>query len=230
MMSTSTDHWCLCWLSRPEDRFKTRQAIAKDKMWRSNDNIRVTFMDGDPAVWARIKQVASQWVSPETANLKFVFLTDPSINPTEGDIRITFKQRGSWSRLGTDCQAISKLKPSMNFGWLTASTPEEDLHRVVLHEFGHALGLIHEHQNPEAQIEWDWDGIKRDLGQDWTDEEIEFNVTRALSAGETNHRKFDPLSIMIYPFPATWNKNGLSVSLNKKLSDNDISFIHEQYP
>ena len=40
----------------------------------------------------------------------------------------------------------------MNYGWIDADSPEEELRSVVLHEFGHALGLIHEHQNPLSGI------------------------------------------------------------------------------
>ncbi|WP_437321271.1 matrixin family metalloprotease [Sorangium sp. So ce385] len=40
----------------------------------------------------------------------------------------------------------------MNFGWLTLESTQADVESVVLHEFGHALGLIHEHQHPENGI------------------------------------------------------------------------------
>ena len=34
----------------------------------------------------------------------------------------------------------------MIFSWFSIST--------VMHEFGHALGLKHEHQSPNANIQW----------------------------------------------------------------------------
>jgi hypothetical protein len=34
----------------------------------------------------------------------------------------------------------------------------------VLHEFGHALGLIHEHQNPVGGIQWNKPAVYADLG------------------------------------------------------------------
>ena len=48
----------------------------------------------------------------------------------------------------------------MNYGWLTPDSDDDELRRVVLHEFGHALGLIHEHQNPEGGIEWNEPAVK----------------------------------------------------------------------
>ena len=47
---------------------------------------------------------------------------------------------GSWSYIGTDALHIPKESKTMNLGFIDRST--------VMHEFGHALGLIHEHQSP----------------------------------------------------------------------------------
>ena len=50
----------------------------------------------------------------------------------------------------------------MNYGWLTPESAQDEVRRVVLHEFGHALGLIHEHQNPKGGgIEWNRDAVQR---------------------------------------------------------------------
>jgi len=43
----------------------------------------------------------------------------------------------------------------MNYGWLRDDTQDEEYSRVVLHEFGHALGCIHEHQQPKFGRVWD---------------------------------------------------------------------------
>jgi serralysin len=50
------------------------------------------------------------------------------------------------------CQQILDPKPTMNYGWMTPDSSDDEVHRVVAHEFGHALGLIHEHQNPDTPI------------------------------------------------------------------------------
>lgn len=82
--------------------------------------------------------------------LDFVKGSDP-----KADVRIAFdKNDGSWSYIGTVAVSIDPVKPTMNFRWLTETTSNKEFSRVVKHEFGHALGCIHEHQNSVAAIDW----------------------------------------------------------------------------
>ena len=120
----------------------------------------------------------------------------------------------------------------MNFGWLDQSSPDDELERVVLHEFGHALGLIHEHQNPAGGINWDRAAVIRDLSgppNNWSPDVIELNMFQPHSAEETNFTSLDPNSIMMYPIPAAWTTDGFSIGLNSGLSEQDREFIRQQY-
>jgi hypothetical protein len=121
----------------------------------------------------------------------------------------------------------------MNFGWLTPDSSDDEVRRVVLHEFGHALGLIHEHQNPSGGIQWNKDAVKRDLSgppNNWPPDVIEHNMFELYKNSDTNYTKLDPGSIMMYPIPVSWTTNGFSVGLNSDLSKTDESFIRQQYP
>ncbi len=60
---------------------------------------------------------------------------------------------GSWSYLGTDATSIPLESFTMNLGFVDRPT--------ILHEFGHSLGLIHEHQSPfEGGFEWNREEVR----------------------------------------------------------------------
>ena len=120
----------------------------------------------------------------------------------------------------------------MNFGWLTAGVSQSEARRVILHEFGHALGLIHEHQNPIDQIKWNKAAVVADLKgppNHWDDETIEFNMFHTWPPNDINGTKLDRSSIMMYPIPASWTEDGTSVGFNNELSAIDKKFIKQQY-
>lgn len=206
----------------------TRAALLNDARWPAGQEIRVMFTEGDQALQERVKSVAEQWTAPGMARLKFNWVTEGP-----ADIRIAFEQgRGSWSYLGTQCQEIPEDQPTMNYGWLTPDSPDDELTRVVLHEFGHALGLIHEHQNPEGGIKWNEPAVIADLSgppNNWDEETIRHNVLNHYGPGETTGTDVDPDSIMMYPIPAAWTLDGFSADLNADLSEKDVEFIKEAY-
>jgi serralysin len=155
-------------------------------------------------------------------------------NAQDAPIRISFQQKGSWSTIGTTCKQISdRTRPTMNFGWLTPSTADQEVHRVVLHEFGHAMGLIHEHQNPAGGIKWNKPEVIRELSgppNNWTPQQIDLNMFQPYDKNETNYTQTDGKSIMMYSIPANWTLDGFTVGLNTELSPTDKQFIAQQYP
>jgi hypothetical protein len=201
---------------------------VREARWTPGDVITVSFLDGDRGIQGRVRDVAGEWTAPGMANLTFDFR-----KRTNTLIRISFQYDGSWSTIGTTCRLVrDENEPTMNYGWLDGATDDE-LQRVVLHEFGHALGLIHEHQNPAGGINWDRDAVFAELSgppNNWDPETIERNMFEPYSREETNFSQLDPDSIMMYPIPAGWTTNGFSVGLNDGLSARDRAFIHEQYP
>jgi hypothetical protein len=208
---------------------KTRAALLNEFKWQPGSTVRVRFLEGDEGLRERVMNVAQEWTGPSMANLTLSF-----VDGDDAEVRIAFQQgNGSWSYLGTMCQQIPADQPTMNFGWLTPDSPEEEVRRVVLHEFGHALGLIHEHQNPNRPIQWNRDAVIRDLSgppNNWDPQTIENNIFKKYDPNELSSTPVDPTSIMMYPIPASWTLDGFSAGFNRELSETDKDFIRGAYP
>lgn len=207
----------------PED---SRGAIESSKKWKPGQTLRVRFLDGDPTVQQKIEAVAHQW--SQYINVRFEFGNDP-----DAKIRISCQPGGSWSYIGTGALSIGQDQPTMNYGWLTPDSSDEDYSSVVLHEFGHALGMIHEHQHPEAEIPWNRESVYRYyMGppNNWSKEQVDHNLFAQYSKDVTQFSHFDTQSIMLYSVPKELTTNGFEVGWNKSLSETDKAFMGKMYP
>ena len=107
-----------------------------------------------------------------------------------------------------------------------------ELKRVVTHEFGHALGLLHEQSFPGA-VKWKRSDSVYNYYQDtqgWTREQVDFNVFEVANQFYTNGTKYDPKSIMHYSINSWETTNGYSVIQNDQLSTGDKLLIAALYP
>lgn len=212
------------------DSLKLERKQASGKRWlfwdRTKTKLYVSFIDGDPVVQQKVKQVAKEWESYCSKEFVFIDSSEHSITP---DITVSFKDKGSWSLVGKDSKTAI---PSMNLGWLTPSSSDEEYHRVVLHEFGHALGLVHEHQNPKNNISWNKDNVyafyKQKFG--WSKKITYYNFFDKYNDSEMNSSDFDQQSIMMYEIPTEFTTNGFHTNANIKLSETDKKFISIIYP
>ena len=181
-----------------------------------------------------IKNIISQRISP-FINLPFIYLTSKtSIDPITRktvypDIIVSFDNSegaGSWSYIGKDSLSYTKLqKPSMQFGWFDVAT--------VIHEFCHALGLGHEHQNPKGnQIKWNLPEVYKwaDKTQHWTKDYTNSNIINRYSTDLTVGTTYDPNSIMLYFYPPELTLDKKGTKQNLRLSSTDATYLATQYP
>ena len=228
MTHQDASHYCMVPMPA-ESAGKTKAALLNEFKWQPGTQITVRFLEGEEDLHKRVAAVAREWTGPQMANVGLKF-----VDNGDADVRVAFQQGdGSWSYLGTMCQQISASEPTMNYGWLTPDSDEDELRRVVLHEFGHALGLIHEHQNPNRPIAWNRAAVIADLSRppnSWGPATIEHNIFKRYDPGKVSSTPVDASSIMMYPIPASWTTDGFSAGFNGELSQTDKKFIRDAYP
>lgn len=158
-----------------------------------------SFFGGNPTQQSKVDEVIQEWTW--YANITFQRSTPYNFSAT---LRITFDPRGgSWSYVGNN--AVTCVNdPTINLGWIgdDSSTPTEKERGVILHEFGHVLGLMHEHESParsgvirlkEAEVlqyyqetqGWDETTVRKQVLDVYSKESV------------SSYSRFDPHSIMM---------------------------------
>jgi hypothetical protein len=215
--------------------------VAVAKRWAAGATVKVAFRGGNLNLHRAIEAVTAIWT--QHANIGFDFGYDsarrsyrtwaPTDSLRAAEIRIAFDEPGYWSCVGTDSMldaCATAQQSSMNFQRFDVALPS-NWASTVLHEFGHALGLEHEHQNPEngCESEFVWDdepgyneirdqfkqfvpdvsghrpGLYRVLGGPlnyWDRETVERNMKQLPNSRAFQAGPFDKDSIMKYEFPA----------------------------
>lgn len=220
--------------------------LAADlQSWTPGQVVRVAFLGGSPETHQAIQE-ATQPIS-EIANIILDFKQDGSYrtwatDDTEysAEIRVSFDASGYFSLVGTDSVNPHIGLPqhpvggaphqrSLNLGGFHATRPTSWA-GTTRHEFLHALGIHHEHQNMrgpcQAAFRWEDDlgyqptrdargayradanglrpGIYTYLSgypNGWSRAKVDANLRAPTDSSALVAGPFDPSSIMLYRFP-----------------------------
>ncbi|PPQ73207.1 hypothetical protein CVT24_010024 [Panaeolus cyanescens] len=203
------------------------------QMWDAGATLTYSFMDDtyDEIKADKVRNTIGEW--SKYGDIMFEE-RDIGENPL---IRISFDSTtGSWSYVGNEVAGIPEDEATLNLGWVTSNPTITDKERgVILHEFGHTLGLMHEHQSPMRgnKITLDEEAVYAFYmdTQKWTASDVKTQIIDVYNDHEiSNYSEFDPESIMIYFMPAAMNKQRRRIEPTTCLSPTDKAFITINYP
>lgn len=224
-------------------------AGVTEVFWLPNSTLKVGFDFSGYCVPARsrdefsqqIINLASEWSKHGSINLEI------SKDHTICDIVIAFNPNiGTFSYLGTSSKVpISKGKFSMNIDptwaeniWnLDQEMQDENSNRYylqssVLHEFGHAFGLIHEHQRSDRPFTWDIEWMKENIDQlgldNWN--QIVFNYIEKEPMSALTYGEYDFKSIMGYDWVKDATIEKIKCDIAFTLSNQDKQQFGLLYP
>lgn len=211
------------------------------KLWDAGDTLNVCFQGGTTEVRAFFVQESKIW--DDAASINFDFGAAPAYRTCQtadnSHIRVAFANNGNWSYVGTDALSIDKTKPTLNVVAPANLQPaSRQFGGTILHELGHALALLHEHQSPESNCseQFNWDMIYTSLGappNGWDKQKVDQNLRPLVESPRYRTTAYDRKSIMHYSLPREWflsSSAGCIVPRNDKPSATDMTTIAESYP
>lgn len=196
--------------------------------WPVGATIEVGFVDGSAEARKAVQTAANKWT--EHANLQWKFHLGTA--PASVDVLIRFNDAACTSALGPSSQyRAERGEPSMNLCHMDQRLGTDAFDRVVLHEFGHALGLYHEHQSPKVSYSWNKEAVYNYYAQHgWSRDYTDQWVFARIAPDLVDASDYDADSIMHYAFPAEFTTDGVAFGGKRALSPLDKEFIAKVYP
>tara|TARA_R110002124_G_scaffold153752_9_gene320772 strand:- start:641 stop:1687 length:1047 start_codon:yes stop_codon:yes gene_type:complete len=184
---------------------------------------------------SEVIEAAANWEIFSTP-IKFDFPSEYDSGQCLGgeQIRISLSGNRLFSRIGSQQDREDDRSPTMSLGNLYQNWVSKEVReRWIMHEFGHALGFLHEHLRDDMNCTKEFDTVKlgNELkGRGWSPKEIEENVSLLFKLNRPRVFASEPdaASVMMYFFEPEFYKNGKESSCYlepiNELSDIDIQY------
>jgi hypothetical protein len=134
----------------------------------------------------------------------------------------------AWSLYGRKA-STSTEKVTLNLPWPVI---EENPRNYILHEFGHALGFLHEHQREECTGQFDDEKIRAFLrAQGKIDEEIDEIISNMQSIPDSDPLQpaaigqLDILSVMMYRIPIDFFAGSQPMACKQEVRPTELSTL-----
>ncbi|WP_372394599.1 hypothetical protein ABMY26_06165 [Azospirillum sp. HJ39] len=212
-------------------------ASARDR-WMPSDGLTpsgkvtlsVFFLNGTSQEHNQCIRAASEWLRDGVdAYLDFSWnvLSKDKVDPKDAHIRVRFGHGGNWSLIGRNALGkTNRDEPTMNIA--------DVVDNIIMHEFGHALGLRHEHQHPTGGIKWAERAVINAMAKEdppWSEEYTRANVfTRYDTATQCiGDPEFNDHSLMMYPIPKEWTVDQYSATPSPSITPRDRRCVRGLY-
>lgn len=202
---------------------RSKRAVGiHTKFWNPSRNLTISFLDNPPqSLKDAIKKLILEWDD-------YVSLTFSFIDGKNGTIRIKTDTNSNASQIGTDALAMDADEPTM---YIASRPTDSEFRTAVLHEFGHALGLHHEHLHPDANIPWNKPKVYKEYAEKWGMDKktVDWNIFTPIS-DPLAITGYDKTSIMHYPVEKELTDGNFEIPLNTEISHDDKRIMNYFYP